>query len=154
MPRLTRILLLTVALWAAALTVHAAEIGHFNGGILIIRDYFVPEPGIYGGLYNYFYHTGRLNDRHGDEITSVTVNPRGGPGATLGVNVDVDLYVLVPSFIWVTDLKSLGLPLKYGALISLPFANASLEATLPPRLVTCMRSEEHTSELPSLTNIR
>ena len=45
MPRLTGILLLTVALWAAALTAHAAEIGHFNGGILNIRDYFVPEPG-------------------------------------------------------------------------------------------------------------
>jgi hypothetical protein len=130
MPRLIRILLLTVALWAVACTAYAAEIGHFNGGILNVRDYFVPEPGIYGGLYNYFYHTGRLNDRHGDEITSVTINPRGGPGVTLGVEVDVDLYVLMPSFIWVTDLKSLGLPLKYGALISLPFANASLEGTL------------------------
>jgi len=55
MPRRTGILLLTVALWAAALTAHAAEIGHFNGGILNIRDYFVPEPGLYGGLYNYPY---------------------------------------------------------------------------------------------------
>ena len=128
MPRLIRILLLTVALWAVACSAHAAEIGHFNGGILNIRDYFVPEPGIYGGLYNYFYHTGRLNDRHGDEITSVTINPRRGPGVTLGVDVDVNLYAFTPSVVWVSPWKILGA--KYGALISLPFANASLETTL------------------------
>jgi hypothetical protein len=130
MPRLTSILLLTVALWDVGLTVHAAEIGHFNGGILNIRDYFVPAPGIYGGLYNYFYHTGRLNDRHGDEINTVTINPRGGPGVTLGVDVNVDLYALAPVLIWVTDLKPLGVNLKYGALITPSFANASLAATL------------------------
>jgi hypothetical protein len=83
-PRLTGILLLTVALWATALTAHAAEIGHFNGGILNIRDYFVPEPGLYGGLYNYLYHTGRLNDRHGDDIHAVTINPAVGRGSRWG----------------------------------------------------------------------
>jgi hypothetical protein len=130
MPRLTGILLLAIALCAAARTAQAAEIGHFNGGILNIRDYFVPEPGLYGGLYNYFYHTGRLNDRHGDEIHSVTINPRGGPEVTVGVDVDVNLYALAPVLFWVTDLKPLGLPLKYGAVITPSFANASLEATL------------------------
>ena len=88
MSRLTSILLLVIAICAATLTAHTAEIGHFNGGILNIRNYFVPEPGLYGGLYNYFYHTGRLNDRHGDEIHSVSINPRGGPGVTLGVDVE------------------------------------------------------------------
>jgi len=60
---------------------HAAEIGHFNGGLLNIQDYFVPEPGLYGILYNYFYTTDRLNDRHGDEIHSITINPRGRRGS-------------------------------------------------------------------------
>ena len=69
------------AIWAVALNAHAAELGHYNGGLLNIRDYFVPAPGLYGGLYNYFYTTDRLNDRHGDEITSVTINPRGGRGS-------------------------------------------------------------------------
>jgi hypothetical protein len=63
MKRITHILLLIVATCAAA---HAAEIGHFNGGLLNIRDYFVPEPGLYGGLYNYspvvFCHCWRQRD--------------------------------------------------------------------------------------------
>jgi hypothetical protein len=128
MQRRLHILALTVTWCAAALGAHAAEIGHFNGGVMNIRDYFVPEPGIYGAVYNYFYTTDRLNDRNGDEITSITINPRGGPGITLGVDVDVNMYVLAPAFIWVSDWKILGA--KYGAYITPTFANASIGATL------------------------
>ena len=72
MQRRITLITLTVTMLAAALGAHAAESSHFNGGLLNIRDYFVPEPGLYGGLYNYFYTTGRLNDRQGDEINTVT----------------------------------------------------------------------------------
>ena len=37
------------------------EIGHFNGGVMNMRDYVMPEPGFYGAMYNYFYTTGQLN---------------------------------------------------------------------------------------------
>jgi len=94
MQRCITLIVLTVAMLTATLGAHAAEVGHFNGGLLNIRDYVVPEPGIYGALYNYFYTTNQLNDRHGDEIHSVTINPRGGPGVTLGVDVNVDIYAL------------------------------------------------------------
>lgn len=107
---------------------HAAEIGHYNGGFLNIRDYFVPEPGLYAAVYNYFYTTNRLNDRHGDTIDSVTIKPGHGQGVTLGVDVNVNLYALVPTLIWVTTWKPLGA--KYAALIAPNFANASLEGTL------------------------
>jgi hypothetical protein len=90
MQRLSRLILLTLATWAVAFTAHAAEIGHFNDGLLDIQDYFVPASGLYGALYNYFYTTDRLNDRNGDEIRSVTINPRGGPGVTLGVDVNLN----------------------------------------------------------------
>jgi len=111
-----------------AVVAEAAEIGHYSGGFLNIRDFLVPEPGIYGGVYNYMYGTRRLNDRNGDKISSVTINPGRGPGVTLGVDVSVDLYVLAPSLIYVADVKPLGI--KYGALISPTFANASLEGAL------------------------
>jgi hypothetical protein len=116
------------ALAFATTVADAAEIGHFSGGFLNIRDYLVPEPGLYGGVYNYFYTTDRLNDRHGDKINSVTISPGPGRGVTLGVDVNVDMYVLAPSLIYVADVKPLGI--KYGALISPTFANASLEAAL------------------------
>lgn len=52
----------------------AAEIGHYNGALFNIRDYFVPEPGLYAAVYNYFYTTDRLNNRKGNKVKSVTIN--------------------------------------------------------------------------------
>jgi hypothetical protein len=127
MKSIVNILMMT-ALILAAVEVRAAEIGHFNGGFLNIRDYFVPEPGFYAGVYNYFYTTDRLNNRHGDEIKTVTISPGPGPGVTLDVDVDVDLYALGLGLIWVTDWKPFGA--KYAILVAPTFANASLEGTL------------------------
>jgi hypothetical protein len=93
---------------------NAGEIGHFNGGVMNIRDYVLPDPGVYAAIYNYFYTTDQLNNSNGDEIKSVIIKPGSGPGVTLGVNVDVNLYALAPTLIWVTDVKPLGM--KYGAL--------------------------------------
>jgi hypothetical protein len=112
---------------AAAFTAHAGEIGHFNGGVMNLRDYLLPDPGFYSALYTYYYTTDRLNDSHGDKITSVTIDPPGGgAGVPVDVDVNVDMYVIAPSLVWVTDIKPLGI--KYGALVSPTFANASLEA--------------------------
>src|SRR6266480_3318389 len=121
-------LVATIAALTPVLNVRAGEIGHFNGGVMNIWDYVVPEPGFYGAVYNYFYTTGQLNNSNGDETKSVTSKPGPGPGITLGVNVDVDLYALAPTVIWVTDVKPLGI--KYGALISPLFVNANLNAEL------------------------
>src|SRR5262245_50751600 len=46
----------------AAFAAHAGEIGHFNGGVMNMRDYLLPDPGFYTALYSYFYTTDRLND--------------------------------------------------------------------------------------------
>jgi hypothetical protein len=117
------------ALALATTGTQAGEIGHFNGGVMNIRDYLVPDSGLYGVVYNYFYTTDQLNNSHGDKIKSVTINPPGGgAGVTLGVDVNVDMYVNAPAFIWVTDIPSLGI--KYGAQISPVFANANLDAEL------------------------
>jgi hypothetical protein len=105
-----------------------AEIGHYVPGLLNIRDFAMPAPGVYGVLYNYFYTTDRLNDSDGDEITSITINPGPGPGVTLNVDVDVDVYALAPTLIWVSPWKLLGA--KYGALILPSFANTSVAASL------------------------
>jgi hypothetical protein len=106
----------------------AGEIGHFNGGVMNIRDYLVPDPGFYGVVYNYFYTTDRINDSNGDEIRSVTIKPGPGPGVTLDVEADVDMYALAPTLLWVTELKALGI--RYGALLSPLLVDASLSASL------------------------
>ena len=122
---------------ALSLTARAAEIGHYAPGVLNIRDFVVPEPGFYGAVYNYFYTTDQINDSHGDAINSVTIKPGPGPGVTLGLSVNVDMYALAPTFIWVTDIKPLGI--KYGALITPSFMNVNLDAALSSGLGRCGR---------------
>ena len=61
----TRLAPITAAV-TLALNAHAGEIGHFNGGILNIRDYVMPDAGLYGAVYNYFYTTGQINNANGD----------------------------------------------------------------------------------------
>src|SRR5215471_12131787 len=123
----TRLALIMAALTSVVNT-RAGEIGHFNGGVMNIRDYVMPDPGVYTAIYNYFYTTGQLNDSNGDEINSVTIKPGAGLGIERGINVDVNMYALAPTLIWVADLKSLGL--NYGALISPTFVNANLNAEI------------------------
>ena len=123
----TRLALITAAV-TLVLNAHAGEIGHFNGGILNIRDYIMPDAGLYGAVYNSFYTTGQLNNANGDAINSVIIRPGPSPGTKVGINVDVNLYALAPTLIWVTDIKPLGI--KYGALVSPTFVNANLNAEL------------------------
>lgn len=119
---------LVCALAFLAAPAQGREIGHFNGGFLNIRDYLVPEQGVYSAIYSYYYTTDQLNDSSGDKISSLTINPRGAQGVTLGVDVDLDMYVLAPTLIYVKELENLGI--KYGGLISPTFANVSLKAAL------------------------
>src|SRR5262245_15689149 len=116
---------LAAPLFAAAAG-QAAEIGHYNAGLLNIRDFIVPDPGYYFASYNYYYTSDRLNGSDGDEISSVTIGP--GAGVTLGVDVDVDVYAWVPALIWVPEWKPLGA--RLGMLIAPTFANASVGASL------------------------
>jgi hypothetical protein len=128
--RTTRRRILRAAALACAFatpgTARAGETGHFNPGVANIRDFYIPDPGFYGVLYDYWYTTDRLNDRHGHKVSSVTVGP--GPGVTLGVDVNVDVYAIAPTLIWVSDWKLLGA--KYSAYISPSFANSSISASL------------------------
>lgn len=109
--------------------VHASEIGHFAAGLISIRDYVMPpEPGVYTSVYNYYYTTDRLNDSHGHKIDSITLGPGARPGLTVDAKVDIDVFVTVPSLLWVSPWKVLGA--RYGAYIAPSFANSSVGASL------------------------
>lgn len=113
-----------LALLGVSALSRAGEIGHFNGGVMNIRDYIVPEPGFYGVVYNYFYTTDRINDSNGNKVRSVSI----GPGANVGVDANVDMYALAPTLLWVKDIPALGL--RYGALVTPLLVDASLNASL------------------------
>jgi len=108
-------------------TASAGELGHYQPGLLSIRDFFVPDPGFYGVLYAFNYSADELKNRNGDEVSTLTVT---GPLATTTVTVDPDVDVtgIAPTFIWVSPWRVLGA--KYAAVIAPSFADSSLSASL------------------------
>jgi hypothetical protein len=115
----------TLILLAAisTMTAFAGEIGHFVPGVANIRDLSVPPPGFYGVLYNYGYSTTRINDAHGQKVSSVTIG-----GRPFAVSADVNVYALAPTFIWSAKKKVLGA--QYAAFLSPSFSNASINGML------------------------
>jgi hypothetical protein len=134
---------LNVALFAVVVPIlsvgsaAAGEVGHFVPGVPNIRDFAMPGPGFYGVVYDYWYATDRLNDLNGNKAGSVTVGPRGN--VTLNVDVNVHVYALAPTFIWVSQWKVLGA--HYGAYISPTFASASVGASLATETHTGRNAE-------------
>ncbi len=70
--------ILAAALLGASGPARAGDAGHYVGGMMDIRDYFVPDPGFYAALYNYFYTSDRYNDQNGNQVNSTTLP--GGSG--------------------------------------------------------------------------
>ena len=103
----------------------AGDPGHYVGGLMDTRDYFVPDPGFYAAIYNYLYTTDRYNDQNGNKVSSVTINRGPLAGETVDASVDLHMYVFVPALIWVSPWKVLGA--KYGAYVAPTFANAEIQ---------------------------
>ena len=106
-----------------AFTVCAQD--HYAPGVANIRDWTVPDPGLYGALYNYGFLANSLNDANGNPINSVTFTGPNGRSATINVGVNLNAYALAPMLIWVPTKKKI-LGARYGAFISPSFTNASL----------------------------
>ena len=112
----------------ASATAHA-QTEHYVPGSFNIRDFALPDPGLYGALYNFGYLTDDLKNASGNRLNSVTITgPGGRVSATINLNVSVHLYALAPVIIWAPKKKVLGA--KYGIMLSPSFANASLSGLL------------------------
>jgi hypothetical protein len=100
----------------------AAEIGHFVPGVFNTRKLAVPEPGVYGAVYNYRYSTARLNGADGNK-TQFRHRPRpGGPSVAVNVGVNVSLYALAPA--------QEGVGGEYAAILAPAFTNANRNGQL------------------------
>ena len=115
----------------------SAGVSHFLPGMMNIRDFLVPEKkGVYAALYLGNYSTSELTDQHGNAIDSATftasktLGPGIPAGASITANIDanVDMYLLAPTFVWNTGYRILGA--DYAMLMSIPFANTSVGASM------------------------
>lgn len=106
-----------------AVSGEASELGHYAPGVMNIRDFIMPAPGNYYVQYNLYYAADTLKDKNGNSIDSITNGP-----VTINVDVDVDSWVIVPTYVHVTEKKILGA--DYGFLVSQPFGNTAFQAAL------------------------
>ena len=98
---------------------------HFTPALANIRDWMVPEPGLYGVLYNYGMSSSTLNDVNGNPITSVTLTGPGGRSTTLNVDANLDAYALAPMLLWAPHMRKI-LGARYGAFVVPSFTNVAL----------------------------
>lgn len=127
-------LALAALVWSTSCS---AGVSHFLPGMMNIRDFLVPEKvGFYTALYLGNYSTSELADKNGNRIE--TANFRAtkslGPGIPVGASIsaaidtNVDMYLIAPTFVWNTGYKILGA--DFAMLMSIPFANTSVGASL------------------------
>ncbi len=81
---------------------------HYTNGVEGIRAASLPPPGFYFRLYNVFYSADELKDRNGE-----------GFG-----NFDLDVFAVVPRFIWITNYKLLGA--DYFVDVVVPLVNTDI----------------------------
>ena len=115
----------------------AGEIGHYGPALPDVRDLLVPAtPGFYFKQYGYYYTSSRFKDRNGDEVSTIPL-PGGG---TATIDADVDVFVLAPMFMWVSDWEFLGA--RYAAYVNPTFGNSSVGAALATETGFGLSSEE------------
>jgi len=117
------IVLLLVGVAALARPTRAGELGHYFPGAFNVRDYILPDKGLYAAVYGIYYGSNDLRDRSGHEISSIPL-----PGGSADVDTDLDLYSIVPAVLWNSGWKVIGA--EYGAYAALPFGGPSLSASL------------------------
>jgi hypothetical protein len=104
---------------------NAAELGHYTPALLDVRDYVMPaKPGFYFKEFDYFYTTDSFQNYAGEKVTNIQL-PRGG---NANIDVNVDLFIVAPTFMWVSDWEILGA--HYAAYITPTFGNSSVSAAL------------------------
>lgn len=120
--QLASVALLAVLLGTVVLG-HASELGHYAPALPRIRDFFVPTPGFHYTQYHFYYTSDTLRDGDGNKIDSLQVGP-----LTFDVETDVDAYTVVPALVYVAPWQVLGA--RYGLLVSQPFGNTTVQASL------------------------
>lgn len=100
----------------AATSAHATEGGGqtYAVGIENFMAGAMPPPGLYGIVYGYSYSADKLRDDHGHEA---------------GNNFKLDVNVIAPRLIWVTDSKLLGGQLAFHAILPLMNMHVSMDST-------------------------
>jgi hypothetical protein len=127
--RLLRALLILAAAALVLGLAHAGiarggELDHYSPAVNNVRDFLLPDRGVYGALYTLDYHTDDFRNRNGNSVDSLRI-----AGRDLRLDVDLDLHSIIPLVIWSSGFKLLGA--EYGAYAAIPKWRLSSAAKYP-----------------------
>ena len=80
-------ILVVFGLLAAVGPAYAGQLGHYFPGSFNIRDYVMPDKGVYAAVYTIYCTSDSLRNAGGDDISSVSL-----AGRTVNVDTDLSLY--------------------------------------------------------------
>jgi hypothetical protein len=104
-------------------TARGGELDHYVPALNNVRDFTLPDKGVYAALYTLYYHSDEFRNRNGNSVDSVRI-----AGRDVGIDIDLNLYSIVPIVIWSSGFKILGA--EYGAYAAIPFGGPSIQAAV------------------------
>jgi hypothetical protein len=102
-----------------------AASGHYSPATWNTRDFFVPDPGYYAGVYLSYFDIGGIKDRRGSQVQTITANTNSGP-VTFNISLNANIVMASPEFIYAPDWGFWGA--HYAAALGVPFGNSEVSA--------------------------
>lgn len=99
----------------------SGETAHYYPGIAGVRDFIMPPAGFYYLQYNAYYHSDSFRDKDGKKVDSIEV-----AGKKVDIDTTVDMWTIVPTFVWSTDCTILGA--RYAGFGQFSFGQGNLQA--------------------------
>ena len=129
--------ILTVAIFLALSSSTLAQVaspmqpGHYVPGIIGLRDFATPPPGLFLLAYNWYFWTNTYIDRNGNEIKNFSISDNTQlPGAQRELKLNG--FATVPALAWISPFKILG-GARYIAAIAPNYGIANYDVLIDPQ---------------------
>ena len=110
-----------------AQSVSPLQAGHYMPGIIDVRDYTNPPPGLFVALYNVYMSADTYIDRNGNKLKNIDLSKIDPSLPNINLNMDLACFASVPVLAWASSWKVLGATyVPYVMLPAYTYADGSI----------------------------
>ncbi len=102
---------------ALAQVVSPLQPAHYVPGIVGVRDYVTPQPGLFVLWYNWFIGSNTYIDRNGNKLTTINLSEFDSQLPDVDVDIDIKGWATIPAVAWASKRTILG-GARYMAIIA------------------------------------
>ena len=84
------------------------QLGHYVPGIIGLRDFATPPPGLFALVYNWYLWSDTYIDRNGNEIKNFNLNDINPELPDVQRDLNIKGFATVPAIAWVSPFQILG----------------------------------------------